>query len=242
MENCKTSQKIAYIRALQATNQCELTFHFKDTIHGTALNEEIKAVRQITDTVASLLLHTQNKLIKLSKVKSVNAEGETEEVVTKVPMRLEENNVQIDDEVVLKDIIETGKVDTFYVLQQRFSVEVNAPLVQLAVLPTVFYAKAIVQPIKFRYLYTSRTISIYEWYKSLDKKNWEKVGDKFTYKIKASDINYYIKFRCVPKSVHCSGPPYEVISESTVKALPGLPKCPFEERHKQTPKKLTGKE
>lgn len=239
MENY-TQVPIAYLRSLKLKNQCELTFHICDTINGVVLNEEIKALRTITDTVGSLLQHIKNKLNKLIKTKK-NAETYTP---VEIPLRLEYQNQVVESDEVLQDIIKNKTVHVFHILNVRFKVIVNAPLIQIAVLPTVLFKKSIVQPVQFEGLLTAKHVCEHEWYSSVDKKVWVKVGDKFTYKIRDEDVGCYLKFRSTPKSFKgVIGPAYEVVSEGVVLTVPPVPKtCPFHARQQYTPAKLTGKQ
>lgn len=241
MEKAKNEQ-LAYLRALDATKQCELAFELNATINGISLCEQVKAVRQITDTVGSMLQHIQNKLNKIIKTKSEKEEPKQNGETVEILLWLEDSGGKIKGDVVLKELIESEKIHEFYILSQKFKVIVNAPLVQLIVLPVIIYANSIIQPTKYKMLYARRELTDFSWYKSLDKKTWEKVGHKYGLKTRDADINYYLKLQCIPRSKHSSGPAYEVISENTVKAMPALPKCPFEERHQYTPTKLTDKE
>lgn len=239
MENHNNeTQKLAYLRELHSTNQCELAFYLSDTINGIVFNENVKAVRKITDTVGSLLQHIQNKLIR----KSADRRGANDKLLTEIPVWLEDKDKKLEENVILKDLIQTEKVYSFYILKQQFKVVVNTPLVQCAHLPVVIYVNSVIQPIRFKTLHTIRDISVYEWYSSEDKENWVKVGQKYTYKTKESDVGRYLKYRCIPKSRNGCGPAYEIISENRVRTLPRLPKCPFEERHQHTRSKLTDKE
>lgn len=239
MEN-DTEVPLAYLRSLHLTNQCELTFHLCDTINGIDLNEEIKALRTITDTVGSLLQHIKNKLNKLIKTKK-NTETYTP---VEIPLRLEYQNKVLESDEVLQDIIKHNTVHVFHILNERFKVIVNAPLIQVAVLPAVLFRKSIVQPVQFEGLLTAKHVCEHEWYSSVDKEVWVKVGDKYTYKIRDEDVGRYLKFRCIPKSFKgVVGPAYEVVSEGVVLTVPPVPKkCPFHARHQYTPTKLTGKQ
>lgn len=241
MENRNKKQKLAYLCSLPSTNQCELQFRLCDSINGIVLNEEIKAVRAISDTVGSMLQHTRNKLNKLIKTKS---EGVTCTPV-EFALRLEyEDGTAIEWNVVLQSLIRKVPICVFYILQERFKVIVDAPLVQLVCLPAMIFEQSVVQPEKFEAIRTKKYMCQNEWYRSTDKKNWVKVGENLSYKIQDSDLGHYLKFRCVPKTRNSVlGPSYEVISEGTVMKIAQLPsKCPFEDRHLHTPAKLTGKQ
>lgn len=241
METAK-NERLAYLRALDATNQCELAFKLSATINGTILCEQVKAVRQITDTVGSMLQHIQNKLNKILKTKLDETVPEQGGKIVEIPVWLEDTAEKIEGNVVLKELIEPEKVYEFYIVGQKFTVVVNAPLVQLIVLPVIIYANSVIQPIKYKMLYTRREDTDFVWYKSVDRKTWDVIGYKFILKTKESHINHYLKLRCVPRSKHSCGPAYEVISENTVIAMPALPTCPFEQRHQYTPTKLTDKQ
>lgn len=237
VENKK--EQLAHLRALHATNQCELTFHLTDTINGLYFDEDVKAVRQITDTVGSLLSHIRNKLNReIKKIK----ENEIENESFIIPLSLKHDAELISEDTVLKTLIQHERINIFEILSQKFKVTVNAPLVQLISLPVVMYASSMVEPTRCKILYAKRDMSEFQWFRSADKQNWSIVGTKYAYRIKKDDVNNYLKFRCIPKRRNICGSAYEVVSIDTVKAVPTIPKCPFEERHKYTPRKLTGKE
>lgn len=238
------NQQIAYLRELDATKQCELAFYINSSINGIALCENVKAVRKVTDTVGSMLQHITNKLNKLIKEKNNSEQEENDEngKCAEIPSWFEYNGEKINGNVVLKTLIKPEKVYLFCILSQKFKVFVNAPLVQMISLPIVIYASAVIQPTRCKMIYSSKDYNDFTWFKSTDKKTWTKVGTKYNYRTKASDVNHYLKLQCVPKTKYSSGPVFEVISEDTVIALPSLPKCPFDKRHKHTPSKLTDKE
>lgn len=236
-------EHIAYFRALDATNQCELTF----TLNLPGINTnvtEVKAVRQITDTVDSLLTHIQKKVKKLIQMKNnpTLSNNDNDQHHMPIPVVLTENGQDINGDVICKTLIQTHKYLEFTILHQIFRVIVNAPLVQLITLPVVIYADCMIQPTRCKTVYTRRDLSTCEWYKSTDFNTWIKVGSNFTYKTKKTDLNCYLKFHFLPRNKHVEGPMYEITSETTVQALPPLPDCPFETRQKYTKTKLTGKE
>lgn len=250
MDNGITKQNIksiAYFRALNYTHQCELSFWLKISKKefGT-IEEQINAVRQITDTVSSLLQHIQNKINKLIATKNKTELQEANEILCDSDIyniALKVNGDIIPGDMDCKSLIETNKEGIqFEIFQQKYDVIVNAPLVQAVHLPVVIYANFVVQPIRCKTLYTDRKLSKYKWYKSQDRTHWSEIGRKFTYKTKNSDLHHFLKFEFIPRNISSEGPIYEVISENPVGEVPQAPKCPFQERHEHTKCKLTGKE
>lgn len=232
-------KRVAYFRAYINTNQCDLEFSL--TIHneivGTVLLE-VNAIRQIHDTVGSLLTHVQNKIKKILKDK-VKDSG----ISFQIPVELKDNGVNVDNSISCKHVIELhSKALTFHIFEQTFNVYINAPLVQVIKLPGVIYANFTTQPTYCKTMYTKSELSEHRWFKSLDKENWTQVGTAFTYKTQLADIDHYLKFRFLPKNQHCEGPVFEVISNNVVEQLPDMPKSAFEDRHKYTYEKLNGKE
>lgn len=234
--------QIAFLSAYENTNQCELAFELNTSLYGSAFCEHVKAVRQVTDTVGSLVKHIQNKLNKVIKTKF----EEADEKVIEVPLWLEDNGSKIEGNIVLKDLIRSKKVNELHILDQKFKVEVGVkaavPSVRLISLPVIIYANTVVQPTRFIYSCANKDLCVFKWYRSANKEEWTEVGVGFNYRAKKFDLGQYLKLQCIPKSENRSGPAYEVISESMVTTMPPLPICPFEERHIHTPSKLTDKE
>lgn len=241
MEKAKETTDIAYLRALDAKNQCELSFLLNVKSPECNLEEQIDAVRQIADTVSSLLTHIQNKIFKLVQD---NASKENKENNNcEIPISLKRNNAEVPKDTTCKSLIEETKGElVFSVFHQRFRVVINAPIVQFINLPKVIYAKCMIQPERCKTLYTKYDLSEFVWFKSSDRENWTEVANKYTYKVKNKDVGCYLKFRYVPKNRKVEGPAFDVISDNAVQKLPEAPRCPFEDRHLHTKTKVTGKE
>lgn len=222
----------AYLRELVHFNQCELVFSLKiePEWFGKSIQEEIRSVRQATDTVQSLVDHTSNKIIKL--LKDVT-EQEIEAKSVNVSLTIKDQNV-IGDTPCKLLIAGDSKHLVLKVLDQHWKVVLNAPLVQLLILPFVFYVDYSTRAKKFKTLFTIKELCEFAWYRSLDKQTWSEVGKDFFYKPAKGDLNSYLKLRCVPKNKTDTGPVVEVVSETPVIEMPALPRCPFEDRQKHT--------
>lgn len=241
MEKANETVNIAYFRALDAPHQCELSFPLNVNSPECNLQEQINSVRQITDTVSSLLTHTQNKILKLMQIKASKDNKENNNC--EVPISLTVNNVDVPKDTTCKSLIETAKGQiVFSIFHQKFRVIINGPIVQFINLPKVIYANCIIQPKRCKTLYTKFDLSEFLWFTSSDRETWTEVAKKYSYKVKNKDVGCYLKFRYVPKNTKAKGPPFEVISDSVVLKLPEMPKCPFEDRHLHTKTKVTGKE
>ncbi|KAF5285649.1 hypothetical protein FQR65_LT13078 [Abscondita terminalis] len=221
----------AYLRELKYANQCELVFPLKllnDNLE-VLVETEIRSVRACTDVIESLLTHTENKIIKIL---------ETEEAECDIDIKssLTVDGEHVNGDTNCKEFIDTHKENiVFSLLNQKFEVIINAPLVQDLALPKVIQLDYEFQPMKFKHIYTNKEACDFIWYTSIDKEIWEKVGNKFRYKPTEKDFGKYLKLKCIPKtSRNQEGPPFEVISETTVSKIPDIPVCPFDKRHEYT--------
>ena len=230
------SNDCAYLREFATTNQCELMFALNLHVEGVGLlQEEVRAVRQVTDTVESLLQHIVNKIRKSVKNLKENA-AENSDSDLKVPISLTNGFTEnIRGKTVLKNLINSniGAI-RFQIFDQSYFVVINAPLVKEIKLPLILYAHFTVQASKLFCLFTDHSSSQFSWFKSKDKENWTQVATTSKYKIKHDDIDHYLKLVCVPCNSVLTGPSAEAISENKVELIGDLPTCPFEERHKFT--------
>lgn len=222
----------AFLRELVHFNQCELVFLLKiePGRFGKSIQEEIRSVRQATDTVQSLLDHTSNKILKL--IKDVT-EKEIEAESVNISLRIKDQKV-IGDTPCKLLVGGDSKHLVLQVFDQHLKVVLNAPLVQILILPFVFYVDYSTRARKFKTLFTIKELCEFVWYRSLDKQNWLEVGKDFFYKPVKGDLNSYLKLKCVPKNKTDTGPVVEVVSETPVIEMPPLPHCPFEDRQKHT--------
>lgn len=239
--------KYAYLREFLDNTQCELNFYLKveienETTRGFLFEEEIKAVRQSTDTVGSLLQHLANKINK--SVKTKNEQGgnantdETQNLQIYISLKKTSTNKKVDDNMVLINLIKAKLSDLeLTVFNEKYKVEINSPLVKDIQLPQALFANFSVQPSKLHMIFTEHFANEFSWYISKDKENWVHKADTYRYDITEQDIGYYLKLRCVPGNLIGKGPPAEAISENTIEHIGNIPSCPFELRHKYTMQK-----
>lgn len=243
---------IAYFREINHSDQCELHFFLHTEVPGIGwVKEEIKAVRQKSDTVASLLQHVKNKLQKIFVDKKMEnlelKENENiENNINDINVSLKQRNNHVKGTMVLRNFPTSvnKRGNTFLeVYEQKFLILLNAPLVKQIKLPSLLYVNFTIQPTKFHAVYSDNKKSLYFWYKSIDKIHWEEIGKGFIYTLKEEDVGYYIKVVCIPfNEFGVQGPSAENISENVVDRLGELPTCPFERRHEFTQTKLKGLE
>lgn len=245
-DSTKSKKECAYFRALDQTHQCELSFLLKISLKEVGIIEqEINAVRQITDTVSSLLQHIHNKINKLISTKSNTEQNCVKEphLLSYIHIALKVNDEDVPGDTVCQALFtENTKTVQFEIFEQKYNVIVNAPLVQAIHLPVIIYANFEIQPTRCKTLYTDRTLSECKWYRSKDCIEWSEIGQKFSYKTKQHDLDHFLKFQFIPRNKSSEGPVYEVVSENKVQQIPKAPRCPFEERHEHIKSKLTGKE
>lgn len=240
---------IAYFRNTRQSGQCELSFTLiTSLVNFGSIHEEVTAVRQITDTVNSLIVHVQNKLRKLIKDKfSSDDEDQENQPIVEVPVSLTRAGKKIKPSMRLENLPDSMKNSIepiiLQVFDNKYQLTYNVPVIKLIKLPEILYANFAIQPVKFNAMFTDHQKSSYHWYKSSNKIDWKKVGDKYHYFIQEEDECSYLKFKCVPVSASdLIGPAYEVITENKVEILNKLPNCPFEKRHEYTKHSLIGKE
>lgn len=245
-ELIEKNKQIAYFRALDSTHQCELSFYLKTSSKEAAglTGEQIIAVRQITDTVSSLLQHIQKKINKLIITKNNKEECiQQPQPLSCIHVALKADGEDIKSDTVCKSLFTNNRKNLqFEIFQQKYDIVVNAPLVQAVHLPVIIFANFDIQPTRCKTLYTNRKLSECRWYKSQDRNQWLEVGKKFSYKTKDTDLDHFLKFQFIPRNKSSQGPVYEVISQNPVQQIPRAPRCPFEERHDRIESKLTGKE
>lgn len=233
--------KIANFRLYQRRNQCELIFHLQLTIEQCEINEQIKAVRQITDNVGSLNQHIVNKIKKLVEMTGNEQNKNLTLPQNLLKVVLKRGEFDIKEKTILKSLFHEVNL-SIQVNEKQFPIIMNAPFIEDIKLPRILYVDCEIQPIKVKAHFMDNNKSTYLWYKSTDKQEWQKIGNEFIYKIQNDDIGHYLKFVCLPKSEYnVGGNEFVVICEDKVHELPEIPECPFEKRHVLTNKKLRNK-
>lgn len=238
----ETPKGSAYLREFASKNQCELMFNLNVKLEKLGfLQEEVRAVRGLTDTVESLLNHTVNKIQKLIKtVKDETKVALDEEIKVNVSLKNALTGKPIKGKRVLKSLIDSNLTNIeFKIFNQVYFVIINAPLVKDLKLPKVLFANYEVQPCKLYILFGDNTSNQFTWFKSQDKITWTQVGKSLRYTPSEEDIGFYLKLVCVPCNEVLTGPKAEAVSECQVAALGELPECPFERRHQFTTQKLS---
>lgn len=238
----------AYFREFNYSDQCEIHFFLNVEVPEIGyITEEIKAVRHKSDSIASLLQHIKNKLQKIVLDKKMEnlelKENENKEnnIQSEINVSLKRDNKHIRDAMILSNFSSSLKQGHVFleVYEQKFLVLSNSPLVKQIKLPSVLYANFTVQPTKFHAIYLDNKTSLFYWYKSVDKIQWEEIGKGFKYMLKEDDIGHYIKLVCIPfNEFKVEGPSAQDISENVVDKMGELPTCPFETRHQFTQTKL----
>ncbi|XP_976374.3 2',5'-phosphodiesterase 12 [Tribolium castaneum] len=233
--------RTAYLREFEAKNQCELLFDLTVELPKIGvLQEEVRAVRRITDTVESLLQHIINKLeLSIKKLKKQAQIEHEDEVQVNISLKNALTEKPIKPKMVLKNLINARMSNVeFQIFDQRYVVVINAPLVRDMKLPQVLYANYEVQPSQLFILFGEKSSSKFTWLKSRDKSTWVQVANTFRYKPSEEDVGHYLKLICVPCCSVLTGPAVEVVSDSRVVEMGELPTCPFEKRHEFTTTQL----
>ncbi|XP_064212613.1 2',5'-phosphodiesterase 12 isoform X2 [Tribolium castaneum] len=222
----------AYLRHLTESDRFELTFQYVDPTG--RINRQFNFCRQITESATTFTQRVATNIEKIVKKKAKNAPTSSP-----VQVSLTVNGSPVSDETTLcKDIFSEQNSVVLSVCEQEFKVVINSPWISGVVLPSSILAGFPVYPTKFESIYTDKTKSEFNWFKSSDKNKWSLVGTGFVYNTNNSDIGAYLKLSCVPKSGDLVGPAAEAISPVQVQACPGF--CPFESRHQFTKEKCSG--
>ncbi|KAK4879322.1 hypothetical protein RN001_007468 [Aquatica leii] len=226
----------AHLRKLRHSNQCELVFPLRILNENleVIVEAEIRAVRSCTDVIESLLAHTERKVTKILRTRNIQN--------INVQTSLTVNDINVKGDINCKDFIDNPKKNiVFSIINQQFEVVLNAPLIQELALPKTIHVNYEFQPIKCKSIYTDKDLCDFIWYSSLDGQSWVEIGNKFKYKPTINDLNKYLKLKCVPKNRDEEGPPFVVVSQSTVLEMSQVPVCPFDDRHTYTKTFLTDK-
>ncbi|XP_018335534.1 2',5'-phosphodiesterase 12-like [Agrilus planipennis] len=191
----------------------------------------IVAVRQVKDSVESLIGHTKNKIQGLLSKKG------KENVNIKVKITA---NGKPAAKYSCWDFINLENNVVLQVNEQIYDVTLNAPFVQSVLLPKVLFIENDIVPINLKVIHAVDHMCKYQWHKSKDKINWEVVGNEFRYKPKPDDLDYFLRLTIYPINRQTEGPIFQIISENEIKQLYLPIGCPFEESHRLTHSKLQG--
>lgn len=234
--------KTAYLRSLDRTNQCDLTFWLTITHRKYgSLNEEIKSVRQITDNVESLLTHTKNKIIKLFQDKE-DVCVFPEELAVEMNISLTRNEQDFEASMICKELFLYKNKIKFNIFGITYRIIVNAPLVFQLTIPKFIFVSTCIKPVRLKGIHLYRGLCKYKWSRSKDLQNWTDVFYEESYDITEEDLNCYLKLTLTPYSKdRTPGEVVEVVSENTVDVLPEIPEnnMYIDYRNQYTEHKLT---
>lgn len=236
--------KTAYLRCLDKTTQCDLTFllTIEHRIYGT-FDQEIKALRQLNDSVDSLLNHTKNKIVKLFQ-DTQECEVDVDRLEMDMNISLTRNDQAFRTHATCQQLLQYKNKFEFRIFGISYRVIVNAPLIYQLTIPKFIYANTRVKPVRLKGIHLHRGLSQYKWSKSKDKIQWSVVFNEINYDTSMEDVSYYLKLTLIPySSDRTGGPIVEAISENTVDILPTIPlNCQqMEYRKPYTKHKLCGK-
>lgn len=218
------------------------TFQYNDT--NLNVNRQFNFCRQLTETVGAFLsrvnTNVEKVLAKKAKKKNKKAPAENEVIEPQISSNILLNNSEVNADTPCKEVFKLENRVLLKILEKDFSVVINSPWIDGASLPSAMLARFPVYPSKFECANTDKKLSEFIWFKSKNKKDWERVGAGFIYVPTNEDVGAYLKLHCIPKNEHSEGPTIELVTDVTVQADPGY--CPFETRHKFTQEKTQGKE
>ncbi|KAL1513901.1 hypothetical protein ABEB36_003240 [Hypothenemus hampei] len=233
LSSCLPKMQKAYLRQCPDGEHFDFTFNLQ--------NEQVKRqfnfTRKLAENVDVFLTRVQANLDKaISKKKKKKTE--VNQTIEPVSVSLFINEKEVSREDICEQVFKTEGSIQLKINGTVLNVIVNAPWVVNLSLPASILSDFPTYPSKFESIHTDLSLSEFLWSKSKDKREWTDVGTTYIHVPKNSDVNYYLKFSCIPKNDFSIGPKFEAISSCKVEAGPG--ECPFEERHAFTKEKLSG--
>ncbi|XP_050307010.1 2',5'-phosphodiesterase 12-like [Anthonomus grandis grandis] len=224
---------IAFIREYES-EACDIRVTLTLTsTNGQQITKEIKGYAKLSNTLSDM-----KKSIKQNIVESFAADKEnscTVNLPKEVTVEFLRGTNTARESILIRSFNNLNEEKSLKILDQTFTIILNAPLVKGLKLPETITAKYPVEPSIFKGYKVYRPASKFLWYKSQDKQTWHKVGEGFSYDVKESDVGHLLKLCCVPYSkFKVKGPVIEAESSNPVEFLPELPRCPFEARHNLT--------
>lgn len=232
---------IAYLRHIEY-QKCELRFNLNYKDDKCHIESEIRAVRKGRDTVSALKKHISNK-IRYILMQNFSESFKPKELLVNnfnIPIEFKNSGIEYPNDFVLSELFEEIGDIKFCIGSQKFTLEIDSPLVTSLTLPSRIFIDYNVSPI-VQTLHTEYKMSEYFWSISKDMKQWEEVASGFYFVPSKEQNKMYLKVRCVPKNSFCSGPPFECIADGQIEEAPTLPEAPFAERHKFTATGCSGK-
>ncbi|KAI4464907.1 carbon catabolite repressor protein 4 [Holotrichia oblita] len=236
--------KIAYIRSLDRTAQCDFTFWLTVTHpkYGS-LNQEIKSVCQIDNNLEFLLNHTRSKISKLW-LGDEASDDQVDDLAKEIKISLSRNEQELSGNMACRELIQYKNKIKLQIFGTTYRVVVNAPLIFQLTIPKNMYTNTFAKPQRMKGIHMHKGLSKYKWSKSKDKARWTDIYYEINYNISPEDLGYYLKLTVYPHSKDRTvGPTVEAITENTVEILPDLPtSCvQIEYRNQYTQDKLSGK-
>ncbi|KRT80152.1 hypothetical protein AMK59_7673, partial [Oryctes borbonicus] len=239
-----SKDKIAYLRSLEKTEQCDLTFWLTFThLRFGSLDQEIKSVRNINDTIESLLNHTKNIIIKLYQDKGIS-DIQEERLAGEMKISLSRNDQVFQGKMSCQNVLQYKNKIKFNIFGIIYRIVVNAPLVHELTMPKFIYANTCVKPQRFRAIHIHKGLSKYRWSRSKDKIRWSDVFYEIAYSTSLEDLGHYLKLTVFPHSKDGTiGPVVEVVSENIVDMLPDIPRTSTKANYRKqyTENKLSGR-
>ncbi|KAL7734165.1 hypothetical protein ACLKA6_011845 [Drosophila palustris] len=242
-----------YLRNVQDTEELHITFRYAS--EELRVNRDFNFCRRMDECIDEALIRIRNnvekelnKRSKKKKTKEPSVDTDTV-AVNQSDIVVELHRKDCDDRIsgitfaqLLSDI-EKGL--ELRVIDKSFDIVLNHPWIGGLQLPSSIMAGYLVYPLKLELQFSTREHCLGQWYKALKPKSgvfnektiWEPCSESLIYLVSEADIDYHLKLVVTPRNENgTTGPSVEYISKSPVEA--GPTDCPYEMRHRYTPKPL----
>ncbi|EDO45845.1 predicted protein [Nematostella vectensis] len=228
---------IVSIRCVEEENDIRISFSYG----GQQKNMQRAKTEQLKKSLARISLSANQKSRKKDK-----KAGKGNKDISIPSASLTFEGSLLDEDLPNVEAWKDGSV--LIIGEEQFSVLVNPPTVLSLFLPSHIMVDFPVYPV-IKLEFAELKYCMFEWFRSENPEPsaaslpsvtecaWEEVGTEFCYKPCLQDIGCYLKLVCTPsRQDPTNGLKAETVSPIRVAAEPG--RCPFENRHLYTLKKL----
>lgn len=233
----------AYLRHKPSTEGDKFDISFQLVDPEFKVDRNFNFTRSLDENVSTFLSRITTNVEKAYAKKNKRKKKSPDAVEDQTPavsVSLYCNLIKINEEVPCNQVFKEKNSVTLKLFDKEYEVVINAPFIESITLPSSILPNFPVYPLKFEALYYDEKYSVFAWYKSHDKKEWEQIGTEYICTPGDDAIGCYLKMVCIPRNEHHEGPKIEVISDGVVSPTPGV--FPFERRHEFTKSRSKTKE
>ncbi|XP_042861994.1 2',5'-phosphodiesterase 12-like [Penaeus japonicus] len=220
-----------------------ISFRYKNEV--SQIDRTFNLQRSIDEQLGNVLTRISSNIAKVANKKKNKNKNNIVEIPVKLVKTVDEADVADEGVSCHQAFVAKADEHNLVIGEDKYSIDVNPPIVKTVDLPKSMMAGFPVYPNKFEVMFADKESCVLDWFKSdlkfetvkeaqnnLNQVVWLTVNSGYNCNTTNDDIGRLIKVVVTPTANGRKGEEMEVISPVLVSAGPG--ECPFERRHTLT--------